>query len=65
MDNPLLVRGLQRFGDLRRNGEGLLDRDRPLRDPVGECRALDELHHQPSDAVRLFQAVNGRDVRVV
>ena len=29
MDDPLLVRGFQRFGDLAGDGERLVQRDRP------------------------------------
>ena len=62
---PLLVRGLERFGDLLRDGQRFIERNRPLRDPVGERRPLDQLHHQRGLAVAAFKAVDGRDVRMV
>ena len=39
-----LVRGLERVGDLCRDAQRLVDRDRPLRDPLDERRPVDELH---------------------
>ena len=42
MDDALLVRRLERFGDLPRDRQCLIDRNRALRDPVGERRPLDQ-----------------------
>jgi hypothetical protein len=61
MHDPVVVRGLQRLGDLsgewdrvgRRNGVGS--------DPIGERGALDQLHHQ----VVLTDVVKGADVGMV
>ena len=39
--------------------------NRPLRDAVRERRPLDQLHHERGDAVRSFQAVDRRDVRMI
>ena len=36
MDDALLVGGFERLGDLPRDREGLVDRDRTLRNPVGQ-----------------------------
>ena len=36
MDDALLMRRFQGFGDLLRNRQGLVDRNRTLRDAVGE-----------------------------
>ena len=42
MDHPGFVGGFQRLGDLLGNRQRLIQRDRSLRDPVGEGRAFDE-----------------------
>ncbi len=65
MDDPLLVRGLQRFGDLPRDRQRLVERHRALRDPIRERRPLHELQDERAYAVGVFEAVNGRDVRMV
>ena len=46
MDDALLVRGFERLGDLPRDGQRLVERDRPARDALGQVFALDELHDQ-------------------
>ena len=38
MDDPVLVRGFERFGDLLRDGQRFIEWNRPLRDPVRERR---------------------------
>ena len=60
MDDALVVRGLERAGDLRRDRQRLGDRQRSVRDAVGERRSLDQFQHERGDATRVFQAVNGR-----
>ena len=39
--------------------------NRSLSDAIGECWAFDELHHERSDAIALFEAVDLRDVWMV
>ena len=51
MDDALLVRSLERVGDLAGDRQRLVDRERAGRDPVGERRPFDELH---DDGVRPF-----------
>ena len=46
MDDPLLVRRFERLGDLPRDRQRLVDRDRAARDPLREILALDEFHHE-------------------
>ena len=46
MNDALLVRGFERLGDLPRDRERLVERERPARDAVGERLALDQLHHE-------------------
>jgi hypothetical protein len=65
MDDPLLVRGCKSLRELLSDGECFVDWDGPLGDPIGEGRSLDQFHHERADAVRLFQAVDVRDVGVI
>ena len=65
MDDPLLVRRFQRLGDLSRDRQGFIDRDRALRDAVGERRPFDQLQHERLHAVGVLQSVDRRDVRVI
>ena len=44
MNDPLRVRGFERFGNLLRDRQRLFDRNRPLREAIGERRSLDQLH---------------------
>ena len=64
MDDALLVRGFEGFGDLLRDRKRLIDRNRPLRDAVGQRRPLDQLHHQrarrrPPSRIRRSMAMFG------
>ena len=65
MNDSLLVRRFQRFGKLTRDGQRLFQRNRPECDSVGERRPIDQLQHQRLRAVRLFEAVDSGDVRVI
>ena len=65
MDHPRLVCGLQRLRDLLRDRQRLIQRDRPLRDPVSEGGPFDQLQHERLDALRLLQPVDAPDVRMV
>ena len=65
MDDSVLVRGLQRLGDLRRDRQRLVERHRARRNSIRERRPFHELQHERGDAVGVFEAVNGRDVRMV
>ena len=46
MDDPLLVRGLQRLGDLPGERKSLFEWKRAGGDALGEVVALDELHDE-------------------
>ena len=50
MDDALLVRGFERLGDLRRDRQRLIERDRATRDALREILALDEFHHEGGHA---------------
>ena len=65
MDDPLLVRRLERLRNLFRDRERLIDRDRTAHNPLREILAVDELHHESRDAVELFEPVDASDVRMV
>ena len=65
MDDSLLMGRFEGFGDLLGNRQCLVERDRPLRDAVRQGWPLDQLQDQRPDAIRLLQAVDGADVRMV
>ena len=46
MDDSLLVRFLQRFGNLNRDLQRGLQRQRALAQPLAECFAVEQLHDQ-------------------
>jgi hypothetical protein len=53
VNDPLLVRGFERLGDLLRDRQRLVNRNRPACEPLCEVLALDELQ----DAERSFRPV--------
>ena len=65
MNHTGFVGGLQRLGNLLGDGQGFVERDRPLRDPVSESRPLHQLQDQRPRAFGFLDAVDGRDVGVV
>ncbi len=65
MDDASLVGRLQGLGDLERDPEGLLDRQGAAGDPLLQRLALDQLHDQEVDAVRLLHLVDAGDVGMV
>ena len=73
VDDALLVRGLERVGNLPRDRQRLGDRrgrvhaagSAATRDPLRERLALDQLEDQAAHAVRLFDAVDRADVRMI
>ena len=60
MDDALLVRRFERLGDLLRDRQRFVERDRAARDALREIVALDQFHHEravmPS---AFFEAVDG------
>ena len=46
VDDPLLVRGFERLGDLPRDRQRFIERNRPSRDAIGERRAFDQLQDE-------------------
>ena len=65
MRDPLVMRHLQRFTNVFRNVQRLLDRDRPTRDALGQRFAFHEFQHQETCAFRFFQIVNRGDVWMI
>ena len=65
MDDPLLVRRLERLCDLLRDLQRLVNRDRAFRDPIGQRRSVDQLHYKSSGVRALLQTIDRRDVRVI
>ena len=56
MDDTGFVRGLQCLGDLLGNRQRLVERDRPLGDPVGQRGTFDQLQDQRLRVVGLLDA---------
>ena len=46
MDDTLLVRGFERVGNLPGDGQRLVERDGPARDPLRQVLALDQFHDE-------------------
>ena len=65
MDDPALVRHFERGGNLARDRQRLLRRQRTPRDPLGERRTFDELEDQRVNAARFLQPMNRRDVWMI
>ena len=60
MDDALLVRGFEGVGDLPRDGQRVVHRQRLAGDAFGERLALDQLHHQ---GARPCRSPRGRESR--
>jgi hypothetical protein len=65
MDDALFVRGFHGFRDLLRDGKCLRQRERALRDPIEQRRALDEFHDERMCVAGILEAVHMCDVRMV
>ncbi len=67
MHDPLLVRCLERFGDLRRKPQRIArgKTTRRARDPLGKCLPFDELHDEEVATVSLLEPEERRDARMV
>jgi hypothetical protein len=59
------MRRFERLRDLFCDAECFVERNGAARNALREVLALDEFHHQRTNTVRFFQAVDVRDVRVV
>ena len=70
MNDPFIVSGMERLGDLARHGQRFVHREWSARDTIGQRRALDELHDERPYQVSAFggtflKAVQLRDVWMV
>jgi hypothetical protein len=65
VDDALLVRGIQRIGDLDGQLCQVLGRQRPAQDPLLECATLQQLHGDEVPAVGFVDVVNGANIGVV
>jgi len=65
VDDAFVMRGSYCFCDLLGKSQGLGEGQRASFQAIGQGDALHQLHHQAIDTAGFFQAVNGRDVRVV
>jgi hypothetical protein len=70
VNNALLVRRVQRVGDLMRERDGFIVWESASDQSIGERLTLDELHHEgecgmPGFAGAVFDPVNAGNVRVV
>jgi len=61
MHNPFVVRLLQCFGNLLRNGQSFFDRNSAALHPVRQRFSRNQLHHQKVAAVAFLQSVDRGD----
>ena len=64
MDDALPVRVVERVGDLDAEAQRLVERQRPLREPLGERLAFEQLHDQVVGVALVADVVERADVRV-
>ena len=65
MDDALLMRGLQRFGDLLCNWQRFIERKGTLGDAIRKRRPVDQLHHERRRACGVLNAINVRNGRMI
>ena len=65
MDDAGIVCGFERLGDLSRDRQRLVERQRTARDELRQILALDELHDQGAHLADFLEAVQLRDMRMV
>jgi hypothetical protein len=65
VDDPLLVRRFERVSDLLRDRQRARQRNRSVRDALGQSRPFDELQHQRPLRRGRLQPVDRADVRMV
>ena len=65
MDDPFLVRRVERVGDLRCDFQGLRHRNRILEDPIRERRASDQFEDQRGHTCRVLDPIDAADVRMI
>jgi hypothetical protein len=65
MNNPLLVRGFERLGDLFRNRQRLVEWYCSSRDPIGKRGPFDQFHDQAAHGPRLLESIHVGDVGMI
>jgi hypothetical protein len=65
VNDPFLVRGVERIGNLPGDCERLGDRERAARQPIGKGVPLHQLQHQRPKALGFLDAVDCADMRMV
>ncbi len=65
MHDAALVRGVERFGDLRGDGKRLDERNRAPCEPCREVFALDQFHDQDGNSSAVLEAVDSGNVQVI
>src|SRR5262245_54258218 len=65
MNDSILVRGFQRFRNLSRNLERLINRYRSTLDALGQRFSTDEFHYEEVLTGRLLESVDRRNVRMI
>ena len=65
MDDPFLVRGLQRVGNLLRHPKRLICGHRTTFNAVRQRLAVDELEHQKTRPIRFLEVMDRRNVGVI
>jgi hypothetical protein len=65
VDDALLVRGVERVGDLPRKRERFAQQDGAGCEPIGECRAMDQLQDERPARTGVFDPVDRGDVWMI
>ncbi len=65
MDDALRMRCFESLDNLSRNRQRIVQRQRALGDAIGERWSLHEFEHERSDSIRLLEAENRPDIRMV
>ena len=65
MDDALLVRRLERLGNLPRNRQGFIHWNRTAHQSLRQVLAFDQLHHDGTNPAALLETVDVCDVRMV
>jgi hypothetical protein len=65
VDDRLLVRRLERLGNLFRDRECVIDGQGSLSEPIGKRRPLHQLHDERRRRAGALQSVDSRDVGMV
>ncbi len=65
MDDALRVRRFERFGNLPRDRQRLVERNRTAVDAIGERWSLDHLEHERRRMIGRLEPVDGRNIGMV